>query len=584
MRTFTNQLALTLRVIPKGGTTTKVPGGDIKLFNIEMTNYGFTGSIEFDIFDDTFAGGVETDKLLPAFPKSPLIRVELDIVTAISDTTTPRPPVTLKGIVTKRSWRELPVVNLKNEKQVTVRRYRVEFGDAARVLWGQHHPCKLYADKTMDFIIKQQKGELINFEEKWDWTSKEPYKTKMVFFGLDPSIGKASFYDFLIWYVDRHRLIFTYDCLKDQYSILEQKEDSGTAFKVLRVDVEPQGEELDELADQGVTIEVPEVPRYLPTVLDSFTGDTLAPVDIPNPYADDKTVCHTLLRTPLMTELNDRADLERARLVTEPNPELSAIFHRFPAQPIFPGDLVEFDDGPGQWNTDSFQVQQKNFRVFAARLTGRAVNQNAGDFHGAKQIDYEMTYATRLELKTDLKTPRLPPFVEPTYPVHVEGKILSDVGGGDELTYDPKLEDTGLFDYRVEVPLWKSTAPEIAAPYNPGNMPGQMFLPAWKGERVLLALTWHKAWIESFLDWRQDVRIPSDSQGNHLLLGKNPTSRTSVINYYENQSSLQPIFEIARTHNNDLQFIRISEGNLKIEVKEDTLALKVENVDEAKQD
>ena len=113
-----------------------------------------------------------------------------------------------------------------------------------------------------------------------------------------------------------------------------------------------------------------------------------------------------------------------------------------------------------------------------------------------------------------------------------------------------------------------------------------MFFPAYKGERVLLALTWRKAWIESFLDWRPDVRIPADSQGNHMLLGKNPTSRTSLINYYENQSSLQPIFEIARTHNNDLQTIRISEGNLRIEVKEDAVGLpvKVENVDEAKQD
>jgi hypothetical protein len=601
MRTFMSQLALTLRVIPKGGTTTTVLGGDIKLFDLQLTNYGLSGTLEFDVYDDTAVGGRETDKLLPAFLKSPLIRVELDVAGAISDTTTPRAPVTLKGIVSKRSLRELPVVNLKNNKQVTVRRYRVEVADAARVLWGQHHPCKLYADKTMDFVIKDHKSDLVTFEEKWDWASKTPYKTKLVFFALDPSIGKASFYDFLIWYVDRHRLIFSYDCTKDRYSIVEEKVDgTGAAIKVLRLDFDARkgdgGGELEssvdhddtrfELHGPGLTIDFPEVPRYLPNVIDSFTGDSIAAVNIPNPYADAKTGCDTLLRTALLTELNDRASLEQARLTTEPNPELTAVFHRFPAQPIFPGDVVEFDDGPGQWNSDSFQVQKKSFRVFAATLSGRAVQQNAGDYHGSKTCDYHLSYATRLELKSDLKTPRLPPFVEPTYPVHVEGKILSDVGATDELTYDPKQEDTGLFDYRVEVPLWKDTAPEITAPYNPGRLPGQMFFPAYKGERVLLALTWRKAWIESFLDWRPDVRIPADSQGNHMLLGKNPTSRTSLINYYENQSSLQPIFEIARTHNNDLQTIRISEGNLRIEVKEDAVGLpvKVENVDEAKQD
>jgi hypothetical protein len=602
MRTFKDQLALGLTL--KGATTKVVAGGDIKSIDLHLTSWGWSGSIEFDIFDDAFAGGTETDSFLPAYFQSQLIQIELQIAGSLSDKAElPDPPLTLKGLVTRRALRELPVDELPVSRQITVRRYRIEAADAAQVLWRQHHPCQLYADRTMQQIIDDQKSDLIQFTGSWSWASREPYRTPMVFFALDPSIGKASFYDWIMWYVDRFRLIWTYDCRTNQYSIEEQKTDTGSAIAVEKADFLPPRDppaeaggkavqsrylgDFYELYERGYTIDAPPVPRYRAEVLDSFTGATIGPVPIANPYADARMVRQTLLRTPLADEVQERAELERARLVAEPLPELSLYFSRLPIHPLFPGDVAEFKPHRPGWSQDSWPVQQQLFRVHDVVVHARAVDPTAGAFHRQPSAEYELGYTARLEVKRDLTTPRLPAFVEPTYPVHVEAKIISAIDGDDQsLTYDPRTQPTGLVTYRVEVPLWKATAPEITAPYDPGRMPGQLFFPAYKHERVVLAMTWRKAWIDTFVSWRDGVRIPSDMQGNHMLLGKQPSSRTSVMNYYENQGSLLPIFEIARIHDVDRQKVVISEGNLLIEVNEDSTPLpaKVEDVSESKQD
>lgn len=602
MRTFQDQLALGLTL--KGAATKVVAGGDIKSIDLHLTSWGWSGSIEFDIFDDAFAGGTETDSFLPSYFQSQLIQIELQIAGFLSDENElPDPPLTLKGLVTQRALREFPVDELSTSRQITARRYRIEAADAAQVLWRQHHPCRLYADRTMQQIIDDQKGDLIQFTGTWSWASREPYRTPMVFFALDPSIGKASFYDWLMWYVDRFRLIWTYDCRTNTYSIQDQKTDTGSAIAVDKTDFLPPRDppaerggkaeqsrylgDFYELYERGYTIDAPPVPRYRAEVLDSFTGATIGPVSIANPYADASTVCQTLLRTPLADEVQERADLERARLVPQPEPELGLYFSRMPIHPLFPGDVAEFTAHQPGWSSDAWPVQQKLFRVHDVVLRARAIDPTAGASHRQPSARYELAYTARLEVQRDRTTPRLPAFVEPTYPVHVEARILSAIDADDQsLTYDPRTQTTGLFTYRVEVPLWKATAPEITAPYDPGRMPGQLFFPAYKHERVVLAMTWRKAWIDTFVSWRDGVRIPSDMQGNHMLLGKQPSSRTSVMNYYENQGSLLPIFEIARIHAVDRQKVVISEGNLLIEVNEESTPLpaKVEDVSESKQD
>ena len=54
MRTFKDQLALGLTL--KGAATKVVAGGDIKSIDLHLTSWGWSGSIEFDIFDDDDPG------------------------------------------------------------------------------------------------------------------------------------------------------------------------------------------------------------------------------------------------------------------------------------------------------------------------------------------------------------------------------------------------------------------------------------------------------------------------------------------------------------------------------------------------
>src|SRR5262249_27349923 len=162
--------------------------GSIKNFDLHMTNHGWSGMLEFDVFDNSKVGGNETDKLFDQFLKSPLIEVELAIQATISDTVVkPREPVTFKGIVTQRAVRELTVSNLLIAARVMVRRYRIEVANPAKVLWSQHYQVALYVNETMQKVITDQKSDLILFDAKWSWAGREPYKTPMVFLACDPS-------------------------------------------------------------------------------------------------------------------------------------------------------------------------------------------------------------------------------------------------------------------------------------------------------------------------------------------------------------------------------------------------------------
>ena len=76
-----------------------------------------------------------------------------------------------------------------------------------------------------------------------------------------------------------------------------------------------------------------------------------------------------------------------------------------------------------------------------------------------------------------------------------------------------------------------------------------------------------RAWIERFLDFRPEARLPMDGQGNHLLLGKSEKSFTSVQHRYDEN---KPVFHIQRKNDKDTAIIQISEGSLLLRVKQES--------------
>src|SRR5262249_55299655 len=72
----------------------------------------------------------------------------------------------------------------------------------------------------------------------------------------------------------------------------------------------------------------------------------------------------------------------------------------------------------------------------------------------------------------------------------------------------------------------------VVIPFLPTTFPGHFYCPAYKKERVLVALSFRSAEIVQYLDWRAGARLPADGQGDHLLLGKKDKDQTSLSHTY----------------------------------------------------
>jgi len=548
-RVFPARLTLGLTVTIDGSPFVIKPG-DVKSFDLHMTSWGWDGQLEFIVVDDKTVGGPEQDKMREKFIGPKLIEVSLDVASAYSNNApTLRPAVTLKGIGHERSVQEIQQQNELADNGISMRRYSLRVTDPMRGLWGQHFPSVLYADKTMKSVFDEHKGDKINLA--YDFPPLDETRP-IIFVGLDPANGVSSFYDYVMWFVDRNNGVLTYDIASNTYNIRAAKKDVGGPYDLYWQDIERS------------THKLPAVPRYTPQILNSYTERPVTQ-PITNPQSATTMVRSTLLRTAVDQEVTKRKALETTRLITEPQPTLELQFKSFPAAPLFPNDLAQVQTGKFAWHQKSWAVQQKDFRVIDVKLQGHTIGGERFD-HGGDAGRYSTSYQVHMELKADKKS-RLPEFIEQQTPTYVEGKIVSEVGADDEKTHEPFPADPQPRAYHVLVPLWNQ---KIIAPYEPLKLPGQLHFPAYKHQRVLMAFTWRRSWVDSFLDWREGIERPTDAQANHMLLGKKPDSITSILHDYESNI---PVFTIARTHMNDLQTVRISEGNLHIEVKEDPNAL-----------
>jgi hypothetical protein len=83
---------------------------------------------------------------------------------------------------------------------------------------------------------------------------------------------------------------------------------------------------------------------------------------------------------------------------------------------------------------------------------------------------------------------------------------------------------------------------------------------------VLVALDLHRGWIARFLDWRPGARLPLDTQGNHLLLGKADKNQTSIRHVYTDG---KPVLSVKRTNQKDTELIKLEEGILLLETREE---------------
>lgn len=526
------------------GTDYSVPCSQIKQVFVDLKSWGFDAEVEFC----TSPHQLE-DSLFAAFTAPPLIEAALSVTNARLPSGATCDPIAVSGIVTHKECVEYTAKAAVSGKPIMHRRYRIRFGDAARVLWSQHYPCELHVDTALKDVIDAQKGAKITITH--DWAAELDATRPHVFLPLGAPGNEASFYEFLVWYTATRNGVLTYDSKLDSYKLSGAKDEAGSASSLAFTEVGP------------VRLEFPETPRAAAVVLNSSIAIAAKKDATP---ANDNAFAGVrrdfLVRMPAQGDVDARATLEANRLTT-PGHEAVVEFAVYPTTTVLPGTLVNFSHPA--FGTTSFTAS-KDYRVRELTLRAMCSDQEPTPADTAPAA-FVTRVVARLELKAEKWVPR-PGFRAPRWPARVEGTIVSEEGAEDEETWQAYTDsDTSLDRYKVAVPLFKESADVfVYAPFDPNGMPGHLFFPAYKGAQVLLSFELFSVTIHKFIDWRGGGRLPADGQGNHILVGKTATNRTSVSHVYEDQ---KPVLLVSRLNDTDTQTIELKDGTITICTKED---------------
>jgi hypothetical protein len=531
MTTFTGELTISLS-LTISGKTYKITPGNIKSLELNLYAYGFNSSIGFVVSsektsDDLFAPLSQNDLIVLSLTVGAYDTFTADVVT----------PLSLTGLVSRRAYSEQTLSTvLKTQDQMLYRHYRLEFADPAQVLWKQHFPCDLLTDSTLQALITAHAPTQISLQYDWDVLKVQH---PVLALALGSPGNQASFYDYLLWLVDSQNGVFTYDIVKNQYTLSGAKSQDGTA----------QALDPEEVAD--FVVEFPEVLRYQPYVLNAYTENpkitAISNASAPAPIRKDN-----IGRYPIAADMQARVTLETARL-KQPLHEVRLAYRSFPLQVAPPGQLVNFQ-GSSAWSK-TLTVHAHTYKVKEWRLSAQPASEDINPTLNQDYGRYHMQHGLLLEHKEELRV-ALPSYLPPVYPVLVEGKIVSDKGGDTDKSYqfysDAKKSNNY---YQISIPLWNKQ--NVRAAYQPNMDAGQFYFPPYKNARVLVGLDFDDAYIAAFLDWGVGVGLPLDSQGNHLVMGKSPTSQNILKHSYVDS---KPELQIQRTQDKDTELLQFSDG------------------------
>jgi len=538
---FTDALEMTL-ALTIGGETVNVPGAHIKSLKTAIRPYGFAARLSFWVSSET-----GRDQLFSKFVSQDLIEVKLSIEPHLKPRDTDMEPLTLQGFVTgKTLLTELTIenVNLRSDP-VLYRHYEVHFADPARVLWRQHFPCDLMVDKDVKELIEANKATGVDL--KYDW---EILKDKFAINTLSPGCpdNGSSFYDFIIWYTTAHNGVFSYDTITNSYTLSETKGQEGDVLAMSEL----------EIADHQINF--PESIRYNDRFLNVFAEDPRKS-ETSRDTAKEGLRRDFLLREPIAADFEKGFNLEAKKQKSRDH-EIYLTHRRFPLLTYRPGTFVKFEGG--LWSNKIF-LKGNEYRVKEIFLRVHAVDDGPDADHNMAYSRYNIDMRSRLELKEE-KALNMPPFKVPSYPIYVEGKIVSEQGKEEEETYQIyKHPRTEIDHYKVKIPLFDNK--QIVVPFEPLFAPGHFYFPAYKDERVLVALEFHSARIIRFLDWRPGGRLPMDTQGDHILFGKSDASNTSISHIYVDN---KPQLNMKRSSSKDTEIIQLHEGTIILQTKDES--------------
>jgi phage-related protein len=530
---FSDRLAGKLELSIESDSFT-LQAGSFEHVHIDAAVHGFSAEVTFVISSEQ-----QKDELFPRFLSDDLITATLSLANGNKGFADEKAnPWKLKGVVVERRVTETTTDDRKG-LPVIRRHYTLRFLDHARALWSQHWPIELYAGHSMKKLLEQHVPTGMQLDLAWQKLDKAQ---DILCVGLGAG-AEASFYDFVIWFLHENNGVLELDPAEGKYRLGGAKA-KGDKPKVLDPEL---------IAEIGI---IPsEQPRHAAAIVNGAVQAAVHKKDIANAKSVTGLRRDVLLRTTLQTDVDERVTLETARL-SAAEPGLEITLRRCPPALVFlPGAVVTLGKEIGE----NVHSAKKKYRVIGAELVAHSTEESADleDENGG----FELSVRLRLERQND-PTPRLPPFRRPAYPVIVEGKILAASGGDDERTWHMlEGESDSLHRYRMQITTWNKT---IIAPFVPGQVPGQLYFPAYKNQRVLVAIHFNSAEIIGYLDWAD--RLAQDTLGNQIVLGKSDKNETTIKHVYADN---KPKLLVERRMGLDVETLIISEGAIKFEVKEE---------------
>ncbi|WP_300671474.1 hypothetical protein [Desulfoluna sp.] len=536
---FTDTLEMELMLFI-GTQAFKVPGGHIKSLKVRLQPFGFVAEAGFWVSSE-----VAEDTLFPEFITQDLIKVELSFQAHLRPDDAEETPVKLEGLVTgKALLEELTISNVDLAGDpVLYRRYRIDFADTGRVLWSQHFPCDLVVDGTVKELIEANRAGV---ELSCDWERMNRRFSVNTLPGYAHGKG-ASFYDFILWCADAQNGALVYDYKENSYALLGEKNTEGEPF------------ELDEEWIKELSVEFPETSRTNDRLLNSFSENAQTR-ETAHKQAADGLYQDTTMSLAITSDFEDVFSVASLKPKSR-GYEVRLVHSRFPCVAWVPGCFVKLREAV--WNVHILS-HKNEYRMRDTVIEASAVSDHPDSDRHLLFARYKIEMRSTLELKEE-KAFLLPEYRHPSFPVYVEGRVVSEQGKEEEKTYQVyEHPETALDCYRVEIPIFEGR--EVVVPYEPFFAPGHFYFPAFKGQRVLVALEFHVARIARFLDVRPGGRLPMESQGNHLLLGKTTDDCTSISHVYVDG---KPQLNIKRTSGSDTEIIHVQEGTIILETKEE---------------
>lgn len=532
---FTDSLIATLGMTIDS-TDYEIPAGSLRAIKLHMDSTGFTGQVSFTLTSR------DDDDFFTAYTGTGITTFSLSVQATYNQPDPTPDPLFIEGIVTRKSVREYTVEIMKDTPIIWYD-FEIHFKDAPQVLWRQHFPVKIYAESTMSDVITD--NSVTDFTVTSDWEDLDT-SYDQICLALGTEGNRASFYDFIIWYVQTRGGNVYYDYTEKAFVISGDKQ---TADDTSTLDIDDVG---------SYKLVIPETLRNN-IQLHNVSSESSATTSITQDEAVTGIYKDHVIRTDLTSDVTTETEYLEATLDI-PSNEVHLEFKQMPRTTFTVGSKVEFDSDKWYQN---LSFNDDTFRVYEIDINATAVNQVSESGIDAEYVPFQIQMTSKMENKDN---PRriFPNIIKPNYPLSVEGTVVSETGEDTDKTYQIYTDDdTSLEYYKVYVPLWDLN---ILTRYIPDFLPGHLYFPLFRDTRVLVDLSLHKARVARVLDWGDSTRLPSDYQGNHILFGKNDEDQTSMQHYYDES---KPVLSIERTNDTDTQLIKISEESILLQTQED---------------